>query len=120
MELLNAIGCFADASPQGSARCDRKRSTSQHWRFAPITPHVCHAFAGSGLGHSMALVDERWPVADPEALAQQAVEIVLQLNGKLRGRISVPVDSDAAVVRAAALADEHVRKFVADHNRCAV
>jgi leucyl-tRNA synthetase len=42
------------------------------------------------------------------------VQIVLQVNGKLRGRISVPVNSDEASVRAAALAHEHVRKFVAD------
>ncbi|HEY8053783.1 MAG TPA: leucine--tRNA ligase [Steroidobacteraceae bacterium] len=112
MELLNAIGRFADASPQGRAVRHEALEIAT-LVLAPITPHVCHAL-WQGLGHTTALVDERWPVADSQALAQQAVEIVLQVNGKLRGRISVPVNCDEAVVRAAALADEHVRKFVAD------
>jgi leucyl-tRNA synthetase len=112
MELLNTIGRCADASPQGRAVRHEALEIAT-MVLAPITPHVCHAL-WQGLGHTTALVDERWPVADSQALAQQAVEIVLQVNGKLRGRISVPVNCDEAVVRAAALADEHVRKFVAD------
>jgi leucyl-tRNA synthetase len=112
MELLNAVGRFSDSSPQGRAVRQEALEIAT-LVLAPITPHVCHAL-WQGLGHSTALVDERWPVADPQALAQQAVEIVLQVNGKLRARISVPVNCDEAAVREAALADEHVRKFVAD------
>jgi leucyl-tRNA synthetase len=112
MELLNSISRFADASPQGRAVRQEALEIAT-LVLAPITPHVCHAL-WQGLGHGTALVDERWPVPDPQALTQQAVEIVLQVNGKLRGRISVPVNSDEAAVRAAALAHEHVRKFVAD------
>jgi leucyl-tRNA synthetase len=112
MELLNSISRFADASPQGRAVRQEALEIAT-LVLAPITPHVCHAL-WQGLGHGTALVDERWPVPDQQALTQQAVEIVLQVNGKLRGRISVPVNSDEAAVRAAALAHEHVRKFVAD------
>jgi leucyl-tRNA synthetase len=112
MELLNAIGRFSDASPQGRGVRHEALEIAT-LVLAPITPHVCHAL-WQGLGHTTAVVDERWPVPDPQALAQQAVEIVLQVNGKLRGRISVPVNCDEAAVRAAALAHEHVRKFVAD------
>jgi leucyl-tRNA synthetase len=112
MELLNSIGRFDDPSPQGRAVRHEALEIAT-LVLAPITPHVCHAL-WHGLGHSTALVDERWPVPDPLALAQQAVQIVLQVNGKLRGRISVPVNSDEASVREAALADEHVRRFVAD------
>jgi leucyl-tRNA synthetase len=112
MELLNAVGRFSDSSPQG--RAVRQESLEiATLVLAPITPHVCHAL-WQGLGHSTALVDERWPLADPQALTQEAVEIVLQVNGKLRGRISVPVNCGEAAVREAALADEHVRRFVAD------
>jgi leucyl-tRNA synthetase len=74
---------------------------------------VCHAL-WQALGSTTALVDERWPAADAAALAQDTHEIVVQVNGKLRGRISVAVNADEAAVRAAALADERVRKFVAD------
>jgi leucyl-tRNA synthetase len=60
------------------------------------------------------LIDERWPSPDPAALVQDAVEMVVQVNGKLRGRVTVPVGADEAQIRAAALADEHVQKFVLD------
>jgi leucyl-tRNA synthetase len=81
--------------------------------LAPITPHVCHAL-WQALGHSGALIDERWPVPDAQALATDVHAIVVQVNGKLRGHISVPVSADEAAVRAAALADDNVRKFIAD------
>ncbi len=74
---------------------------------------MCHAL-WQALGSTSALVDERWPAADAAALVQESCEIVVQVNGKLRGRISVAVNADEAAVRAAALADAQVRRFVAD------
>jgi leucyl-tRNA synthetase len=64
------------------------------------------------LGHATALIDEPWTPVDTAALQSATVEIVVQVNGKLRGRITVAVDADESAVRAAALADEHVQKFV--------
>ncbi len=111
MELLNSIGRCSDASAQG--RAVRQEALSIAIRvLAPITPHVCHAL-WQALGFTSALVDERWPTPDEEALAQERHAIVVQVNGKLRAHISVPVDADEAAVRAAALADAHVQKFVA-------
>ena len=112
MELLNALGRFGDPSAQGRAvRQEALRIAVLV--LAPITPHVCHAL-WQALGSTSALVDERWPAPDAAALAQESYEIVVQVNGKLRGRISVAVDADEAAVRAAALADAQVRRFVAD------
>jgi leucyl-tRNA synthetase len=112
MELLNAVGRFGDASAAGRAvRQEALRIAVLV--LAPITPHVCHAL-WQALGSTSALVDERWPAADPAALLQESCEIVVQVNGKLRGRISVAVNADEAAVRAAALADARVRRFVAD------
>jgi leucyl-tRNA synthetase len=68
------------------------------------------------LGHSTAPVDDRWPEADPAALVEDVVEIVVQVNGKLRGRISVAAGADKEAISALALADENVRRFVADKN----
>jgi leucyl-tRNA synthetase len=65
------------------------------------------------LGHSTLLVDEGWPQPDPAALVKDTIEIVAQVNGKLRARISVPAAADEALVREAALADPGVAKFVA-------
>ncbi len=112
MELLNSIQRFADSSPQGRAVRQEALGIAV-LVLAPITPHVCHALWRS-LGHATALVDERWPKPDPDALTQDTHQLVVQVNGKLRGHIVVPVAADEAVVRAAALADEQVRKFVAD------
>jgi leucyl-tRNA synthetase len=112
MELLNSIGRFSDTSPQGRAVRQEALGISV-LVLAPITPHVCHAL-WHALGHPTPPVDERWPQPDPSALVQDTLELVVQVNGKLRGHITVPADADEAAVRAAALADEHVRKFVAD------
>jgi len=112
MELLNALGRFGDPSAQGRAvRQEALRIAVLV--LAPITPHVCHVL-WQALGSTSALVDERWPAPDAAALAQESYEIVVQVNGKLRGRISVAVDADEAAVRAAALADAQVRRFLAD------
>src|SRR5438045_8775225 len=112
MELLNAGGRFGDASGQGRAvRQEALRIAVLV--LAPITPHVCHAL-WQALGSTTALVDERWPAPDATALAQESCEIVVQVNGKLRGRISVAVNADESAVRAAALAYAQVRRVVAD------
>ncbi|MGH8324353.1 MAG: class I tRNA ligase family protein, partial [Steroidobacteraceae bacterium] len=92
MELLNAVGRFDDSSLQGRA----VRHEALEFAtivLAPIIPHVCHAL-WQGLGHEKALVDERWPQPDEAALVLDVVEIVVQVNGKLRGRVSVAVSAD--------------------------
>jgi leucyl-tRNA synthetase len=80
----------------------------------PIAPHVTHAlwkelgFAGQ---HGD-LIDAPWPVVEEQALAQDEIEVVVQVNGKLRGRIVIPVDADENAARDAALADPNVQKFI--------
>src|SRR5246500_5195056 len=112
MELLNSIRGADDASPQGRA-VRHEALEIEVLVLAPVAPHVCHAM-WQALGHTTALIDEPWPEPDATALAQDMHTIVVQVNGKLRGHISVPVNSDEAAVQAAALADDKVRKFVAD------
>src|SRR2546430_16276976 len=108
MELLNAVGRFGDASVQGRAvRQEALRIAVLV--LAPIIPHVCHAL-WQALGSTTALVDERWPAPDAAALAEESCEIVVQVNGKLRGRISVAVNADEAAGRAAALAGWEERR----------
>jgi leucyl-tRNA synthetase len=79
--------------------------------LSPIIPHATHAL-WAALGHSTALIDEPWMKVDPGALEQSTAEIVVQVNGKLRARITVARDAGEEAVREAALADAHVRKFV--------
>jgi len=78
--------------------------------LSPMVPHVSHQL-WQELGQGGQLWRTPWRKADPSALVQDAIEIVVQVNGKLRGRVSVaPTDSEE-VVKAAALADENVRRF---------
>src|SRR4030081_2899990 len=79
--------------------------------LSPIIPHVTHAM-WRALGHHRALIDEPWTPVDAAALQTSSIAMVVQVNGKLRGHITVAVGADENTVRAAALADPHARKFV--------
>ena len=83
--------------------------------LSPIVPHVCHAL-WQALGHESALIDQRWPNVDESALEVDRIEMVIQVNGKLRGRLSVAVDAPKNVVEAMALADENVQRFIDGNN----
>ncbi len=73
--------------------------------LSPITPHVCHALWRE-LGYGDDILAAAWPEPLAEALSQDEVELVLQVNGKLRGSLRVPAGADKAAVEAAALASE--------------
>jgi leucyl-tRNA synthetase len=79
----------------------------------PATPHIAHSL-WSGLGYAGALgdlLDAPWPQVDPDALVQDEIELMLQVNGKLRGAIVVPAGADKAAIEQAALAHEMFQKF---------
>ena len=110
MELMNSIGRFDDASPQGRAVVQEALEIAV-LALSPIVPHATHALWRS-LGHAAAPVDERWPTVDPRALERAELEVVVQVNGKLRGRVTVAADADEAAVREAALAEPNVVRFM--------
>jgi leucyl-tRNA synthetase len=111
MELLNALARFNDGSAQGRAVMQEALDLVV-LMLAPIVPHASHAM-WQALGHATMVVDEPWPAGDDSALARDTVEIVVQVNGKLRGRVPVPAGADEATATEAALADPGVAKFVA-------
>ena len=111
MELLNAVNRHQVESEQDRAVV-REALEAVVKVLSPIVPHICHEL-WYVLGHSSALVDERWPAFDETALQQDKIEIIVQVNGKLRGRISVESDADTETISALALADENVQRFVA-------
>jgi leucyl-tRNA synthetase len=110
MELLNTLAKFSPASAQDRAVLQEALQIAVI-SLSPIIPHVTHVLWRE-LGHSSALIDEPWPAVDPEALQSATVEMVVQVNGKLRGRIVVPADAADNDVRSAALADANVQKFI--------
>jgi leucyl-tRNA synthetase len=64
------------------------------------------------LGHERAVIDERWPQVDADALVRDAIEVVVQVNGKKRATVLLPVDASQALAEERALADEHVARFL--------
>jgi leucyl-tRNA synthetase len=81
----------------------------------PVAPHITHAL-WEGLGYAKPygdILDAPWPAVDSSALEQAEIELVVQVNGKLRGSITVPKAADKASIEAAALANEQVQKHVA-------
>jgi leucyl-tRNA synthetase len=112
MELLNAVNRFEDGSDQGRA-VEREALEAVVLMLSPIVPHICHALWRM-LGHESALVDQRWPAVDESALSRELVEIVVQVNGKLRGKISVAADADKQTIIVQALADPNAQRFIGD------
>jgi leucyl-tRNA synthetase len=110
MELMNSLARFDDRSEQGRALLQEALEIVV-LVLAPVVPHACHALWRE-LGHSGLVVDARWPEADPRALERETIEVVVQVNGRLRGRVIVPADADEATVREAALADPNVQRFM--------
>jgi leucyl-tRNA synthetase len=79
--------------------------------LSPITPHICHAL-WKELGYGPDILAAPWPEPLDEALVQDEIELVLQVNGKTRGSVRVPAGADRAVIEAAAVASEAAQKFM--------
>jgi leucyl-tRNA synthetase len=111
MELLNAVNRFSDNGPAGRAVVGEALDAIV-LLLSPIVPHIAHAL-WQALGHGSAVVNEPWPVTDQKALERDLLEIVVQVNGKLRGRLTVAPDADNDSIARLALADANVRRFIA-------
>jgi leucyl-tRNA synthetase len=110
MEVVNALSRFDDATPNGRAVRDEVLDALTRV-LSPIVPHFCHAL-WSTLGKPGAVIDAPWPEADAEARKADEIAMVVQVNGKLRGQISVPAGAPQELIIATALAEENVQKFI--------
>ena len=79
--------------------------------LAPITPHICHEL-WLQLGHSEPVIDATWPQADENALVQDTLNMVVQVNGRLRGHIDVSASASREEIETVARANENVVRFV--------
>jgi leucyl-tRNA synthetase len=112
MELLNHVNRFEVRRPADRAVVQEAVEAAVVM-LSPMVPHVCHAL-WQDLGRKGAIVDEPWPEVDQGALAVDTVQIVVQVNGKLRARLDISAGLDAEAVKAAALAEENVQRFVGE------
>jgi leucyl-tRNA synthetase len=110
MELINDINRHADRSTPATLAVEREAITTAILLIAPVVPHICHSL-WLALGNSSNLIDQAWPVCDESAMVKNIVEIVVQVNGKVRVRLQVNNGIDSKALEALAIADERVRKF---------
>ena len=110
MELLNAINKFDDESDMGRATI-REALSAVVVMLSPMVPHICHKLWFM-LGQETAVIEQRWPTVDEDALTLDLVEVVVQVNGKLRARLSVAADTSKEEVEMLAKADDNVKRFI--------
>ena len=118
MELVNAVNKFQDEQDtQSDTEVARINLSVVHealgiilLALSPIVPHFCHAL-WNHLGHADAIINCPWPIPDNAALIQDEVQMVIQVNGKLRGKLMVTKDCDKTTIEQLALADPNVQKF---------
>jgi leucyl-tRNA synthetase len=112
MKMLNALDTAAEHP--AAAPLLREGVSILLRTLYPMTPHVAHVLWVE-LGYAKQLgdlLDAPMPQPAQDALQQDELELVVQVNGKLRGRVIVAAQADETAIKEAALADEHVRKFV--------
>jgi leucyl-tRNA synthetase len=107
MELLNLVRSPGEVHPAVL----REAVESILILIAPIVPHFCEEL-WSLLGHEESIFRASWPEVEPAALRVEEVTIAVQVNGKVRSRLTVPVDGEEEAIKQAALADEKVRKYL--------
>ncbi len=112
MELCNHIADFEPARDADKAAL-YEAARAALLLISPIAPHVAHEL-WQGLGEQTMLVDAEWPALDETALEQTSVSMVVQVNGKVRGKIDVAADASQETILAAAKLDDNVVRHLAD------
>jgi leucyl-tRNA synthetase len=111
MELVNAIQAFTPKNLPENAPLLRESLETTLLLLYPFVPHFTEEL-WERCGHDGGIESRRWPDYDRNAAADEELLIVVQVNGKLRGRITVPVDASEESIKAGALADEKVMAFL--------
>jgi len=109
MELLNHL----QKAPQESAQdiaIMREAVESVLLLLNPITPHISHEL-WKILGHDTDIEQTPWPVADKNALVEDEKLIIVQVNGKVRAKITLPADASKDVIEETAKAQPNVKQF---------
>ncbi len=114
MELINAVYQFPRPAGEDKLALSvvREALEAAVVLLGPIVPHIAEEL-WQRLGHPNYLCDVAWPGYDPVIASEEEMTIVVQINGKLRSRLVVPVDEDPEKIKAAALADEKIQSMTA-------
>jgi leucyl-tRNA synthetase len=118
MKILNSLGTLPRVPGENVAKTRAQAGLLNEGMsillrlLSPIAPHICHQL-WRDLGYAGDILDAPWPAVDETALVQDEIDLVLQVNGKLRGNIRVAKDADRAAIERTALDDPGARRFIA-------
>ncbi len=110
MELMNALAKMESTQPL-SRQVRQEVLQNVALLLSPIVPHICQAI-WTELCPGSHILDASWPQADPAAMEQDTVDYVIQVNGKLRGSLTVAKNEDKATLEKLALEQDFVQKFI--------
>jgi leucyl-tRNA synthetase len=110
MELLNSVSKFDDESVTAKA-IRQETFETMVLMLAPVIPHLCHQL-WQDLGQEGLVIDCPWPQYDESALVQETIEMVIQVNGKLRGKMQINVDTDKTGCEDMALQNQQVQRHI--------
>ncbi len=110
MEMINVLTKL-DASEEQSKQMLKEGLETTLLLLAPIVPHITQAL-WSELGHQGLIMDATWPEVDRDALIKDEIEIIIQVNGKLRGKIMASTTANDDTIKSMALANDNVSRFI--------
>ncbi|MFZ5821051.1 MAG: leucine--tRNA ligase [Chloroflexota bacterium] len=111
MELLNELYKARDNGAAGAQEWAEAQDIYLRM-MAPVTPHMAEELWTERLGKPYSIHQQPWPQVDEEAAREDSIEIPVQVNGKVRDRISIPADAGEEEIKSAALASEAVKKYL--------
>jgi leucyl-tRNA synthetase len=115
MELVNAIYLVPRPGKSDTKALSviREALETTVVLLAPIVPHITEEL-WQMLGHHKLLCEVSWPAYNESVASEEEMIVVIQINGKLRSRITVPVGEDPEKIKAAALAEEKIKVLIKD------
>ena len=113
MELVNELNAF-EINDDVDKKVVKEAIKAIILLLSPIVPHICNRL-WLDLGYDSSIIDESWPTHNPELMVQENVEIVIQVNGKLRSKITVDQSIDDKALEELVMMDEKIKKYTDGH-----
>lgn len=114
MELVNALYAYKEAAKEPNAGLIYEAISDLIKMMSPFVPHITEELWRGAIDANSSVHEQSWPECDEEALKVENVEIVLQVNGKVRGRLTVPAEATKEELEKIAMADSNVQAHIGD------
>lgn len=114
MELVNALYAYKEAAKEPNAGLVYEAISDLIKMMSPFVPHITEELWRGAIDANSSVHEQSWPECDEEALKVDNVEIVLQVNGKVRGRLTVPAEATKEELEKIAMADANVQAHIGD------